>query len=523
MDTVIPENLYLLLIGALLFLVVLLPFVRKEIRKIRMSKQLLNRIIPVSKLTEEQISRIETQHPSGKKMHPVINRSLCVGCGTCVLTCQRKGILFVIHGKSTLVNPLACVGCGECEKACPLGANVMIEYGKRIKVRVPDVGKNFESNINGIYVIGSLAGAGLIKEAINQGRAVLNDIMKDVFPDKVPQVLIIGSGPAGLSAFLSCRRFGLPSICLEKDDTANTIKNFPKRKVVMAEPADMPLYGPLWIGNTTREKLLEVWDKILMTTKAPITTGAKLESIRKDGDRFVVSASGKDYVCDKVILALGTRGHPRRLGVPGENSPKVFYALTDATEFAGSHVAIVGAGDSAIESALALLNQRCRITLVVRGDGFPKAKGRNRERIMAAIEQGHVRAFFESSVREIKPKSLVIADSGGAASDSDQKAPDSLLTRLDEVLSKNRAPSHALKEVLELLRPSGSSPRVGGSPPVPGRFPAAGVTSDGRAGRPVTSKGDREIENDYVFVMVGGEPPLSLLEDIGVRVIEKEI
>ncbi|MGZ4887430.1 MAG: 4Fe-4S binding protein, partial [Candidatus Aminicenantales bacterium] len=167
MGALIPESLYIFLIGVLLFLVVLLPFVRKEIRKKRKSRQLVNRIIPVSKLTEEQISRIESRHPSGKKMHPAINRSLCVGCGTCVLTCRRKGILFVINGKSTLVNPLACDGCGECEKACPLGANVMIEYGKGMKVRVPDVDENFESNVKGIYVIGSLAGAGLIKEAIN--------------------------------------------------------------------------------------------------------------------------------------------------------------------------------------------------------------------------------------------------------------------------------------------------------------------------------------------------------------------
>ncbi len=446
MDLLTLGNISVYLVGALLFLIVLLPFVRREIRKRRMSRQLANRIIPVSRLTEDEIGRIETQHPSGKKMHPVINRSLCVGCGTCVLTCRRKGTLFVISGKSTLINPLACDGCGECEKACPMGANVMVEYGKGLKVRVPDLDTNQESNVKGIYVIGSLAGAGLIKEAINQGRAVLNQIMKDVFPEEAPRILIVGSGPAGLSAYLSCRRFGLPAVCLEKDAEANTIRNFPKKKVVMAEPADMPLFGPLWIGNTTREKLLEVWEKILRTTKAQVTVGAILESVRKEGDRFVVSASGVDYVCDRIILAMGTRGNPRKLGVPGENLPKVFYALSDAAEFAGSRVAIAGAGDSAIEAALALLNQRCALTLIVRGEGFPKAKGRNRERITAAIEQGHVQAFFESGVREVKPRSLVIA----------------------------------------------------------------------------TATGDREIENDALFVMVGGELPFPLLEKIGIRIIEKE-
>lgn len=447
MDFVIPEHLFLFLVGALLFLIVLLPFVHKEIRKKRKSRMLANRIIPVSKLTEEQISRIETRHPSGKKMYPAINRSLCVGCGTCVLTCKRKETLFIIGGKSTLVNPLACVGCGECEKACPLGANQLIEYGKKMKVRVPDVDENFESNIKGIYVIGSLAGAGLIKEAINQGRAVINHIMKNVFPDKVPQILVVGSGPAGLSALLSSRKFGLPAACLEMENRANTIRSFPKNKIVMAEPAEMPLFGPLWVGNTTREKLLAVWDKILKTTQAPITTGAKLEAIRTDGERFVVSASGKDYVCDKIILALGTRGEPRRLGVPGEDSAKVFYSLTDAAEFVKSRVTIVGAGDSAIESALALFNQGCRITLIVRGDGFPKAKGRNREKILAAIEQGYVQVFFNGSVKEIKPKSLVVSTPDGAS----------------------------------------------------------------------------EIENDYVFVMVGGELPFPLLEKVGIRIIEKEI
>ena len=307
MDSLIPYHLLISLIGAFIFLVVILPFVRREIKKKQKAKQLINRIIPVSKLTEKDISRIESRHPTGKKMYPAINRSICVGCGTCVLTCKKKETLFIIDGKSVLVNPLVCDCCGDCEKACPMGANQLIEYGRRMKVLVPQIDENYETNIKGIYIIGSLSGAGLIKEAINQGRSVLNHIMKDVFPDKLPHVLIIGAGPAGLSALLSCRKFGLSATCLEKEETANTIKNFPKKKLVMAEPVEMPLYGPLWIGQTTRERLLEVWDKILKATKAPVTTGTKLETIVRSEDKFVVQASGKEYVCDKIILALGTR------------------------------------------------------------------------------------------------------------------------------------------------------------------------------------------------------------------------
>lgn len=447
MDFLISYRTLVYLIGAFLFLVVIFPFVRSEIKKKKKAQELIHQIIPVSTLTERDISAIVSQHASGKKMYPAINKSVCVGCGCCVLSCKIKKSIFLIGGKSTLVNPRACVSCGNCEKACPMGANQLMEYGTRMKVLVPDIDENFESSVKGVYIIGSLAGAGLIKEAINQGRSVLNHIMKDVYPDALPHVMIIGSGPAGLSALLSCQKFGLPATCLEKEVTANTIRNFPKKKLVMAEPVEMPLFGPLWIGHTTRERLLEVWDKILETTKAPVTTRARMETISKNKDRFVVSASGREYACDKIILALGIRGEPRRLNVPGEELPKVFYSLVDAKEFAGGKVVIVGAGDSAIETALALQNQGCQVALVVRGDGFPKAKGKNQKKIETAVQNRTLRAFFNSSVKEIKSKSAIIA----------------------------------------------------------------------------TPAGVQEVENDSVFVMVGGELPFPLLEKAGIRMIEKEI
>ncbi len=255
-------------------------------------------------------------------------------------------------------------------------------------MRIPWTDENFQSNIEGIYIVGSLTGAGLIKEAINQGRAAVNHIMKGVFPPDLPKVMVIGAGPAGLSATLSCRKFGLPVICFEKDHTANTIRNFPKKKILMAEPVEMPIVGPLWVGDTDREKLLEAWDGILDKAGACIATGSRLEMIDRKEGRFQVTVSGKPHDCDKVILALGNRGVPRKLGVPGEDGANVFYNLLEADEFSGSAVTVIGAGDSAIEAALALQKNDCRVTMVVRGDGFPKAKARNVERIGRAIADG---------------------------------------------------------------------------------------------------------------------------------------
>lgn len=398
-------------IGLFLVLVVVFPFVLKEMRKKKEAHKLINRIVPVNGLTDRDLERIETLRPDGKKLHPAINTSICVGCNTCVLSCKEKDALYLINGKSTLVNPFACKAGGDCEKQCPTGALQLVEYGKRMKIKIPETGDHYQSSIPGIYIVGALTGTGLIKEAINQGRAAVNHIMKDVFPDNLPKVIVIGAGPAGLSAFLSCRKFGLPPLCLEKGKTANTIRNFPKKKILMAEPVDMPIFGPLWVGDTTREKLLEAWDRILEKTGVTITTGAQLEHIEgKDGD-FMVSAGGKQYRCAKVILALGNRGVPRKLNAPGEEEyDNIYYNLLDAEEFAGSDVTITGAGDSAVEAALSLRNQDCGVRLVVRGDGLPRVKAKNREKILRAIEDNEVTVHFNSSITAFEKNHVSIAD-----------------------------------------------------------------------------------------------------------------
>jgi len=399
----ILKNYHFILPTIAVFLVVIigLPFIFREIRKKRRANEMADRVIPLATLTEADIEKIKSLHPAGKKTYPAVNRGACIGCGSCVQGCPEKTVLAVIRGKSTLVNPLACRCCGECERNCLTGGLKIVEHGEKIKIRVPRTDENFQSSIKGIYIVGSLTGAGLIKEAINQGRAAVNHIVKETLPPKLPAVLVIGAGPAGLSAMLSCRKFGLPVTCFEKDLTANTIRNFPKKKVLMAEPVEMPIVGPLWVGDTSREALLEVWEGMLKKAGACITTGAQLEKIEKTNGHFQVTISGKTYPGDKIILALGNRGVPRKLGIRGEDGPNVFYNLLEADEFSGSTVTVIGAGDSSIEAALALQRNGCNVTMLVRGDGFPKAKARNIERITQANTDGKIRIYFNSQPLEI--------------------------------------------------------------------------------------------------------------------------
>jgi thioredoxin reductase (NADPH) len=401
MEILKSYHFLLWVIFAFLTVAIVIPFIINELRKKRKALQQVNRIIPVFSLTAADIEKIQSLHPEGKKVYPAINRAACIGCGSCVQSCREKDVLAVIQGKSTLVNPLACRCRGDCERNCLTGALKLVEYGKKLKVRIPWTDEYYQSNIAGIYIVGSLTGAGLIKEAINQGRAAVNHIMKGVFPPDLPKIMVIGAGPAGLSATLSCRKFGLPVICFEKDLAANTIRNFPKKKILMAEPVEMPIVGPLWVGDATREKLLEAWEGILLKSGACITTASRLEKIEKKDGHFQVTVSGKPFFCDKVILALGSRGVPRKLGVPGEDGANVFYNLLETDEFTGSAVTVIGAGDSSIEAALALQKNDCRVTMLVRGGGFPKAKARNQERIGQASAAGKIRVYFNSQPLQI--------------------------------------------------------------------------------------------------------------------------
>lgn len=346
----------------------------------------------------------------------LVRGDLCVGCGTCVASCPEPGAI-VMRGKLAVVDDALCQGHGECVRACPIGA-ISVTTGAAInRVTVPMVDANFESNVPGLYIVGELGGRGLIKNAINEGKLAVEHITTALPPceprdDGDPEafdVCIVGSGPAGLSAGLEAHKTGLRYVILEQGSLSDTVRKYPRHKLLLAEPVSIPLYGDLWVADASKETLLQVWETIVSNTGLRVHTGVKVDRVVRNGACFDVHADGAHYRARRVVLAMGRRGTPRRLGVPGEELDKVFFDIVEMEAFAGQRVLVVGGGDSAIESALGLANQPgTEVRLSYRGGDFARAKARNREKLERAVEAGRVLPMLHSEVREILPDRVLV-------------------------------------------------------------------------------------------------------------------
>jgi thioredoxin reductase (NADPH) len=336
-------------------------------------------------------------------LYPYIDEDNCIKSGACVIACPEKEIIGIRNGRATLINASRCVGHGACFHACPVEA-ISLKIGTEKRgVDLPHVNQNFETNVQGIYIAGELGGMGLIKNSVEQGKQAASFIAQSVQKGHSADfdLIIIGAGPAGISASLQAKNMGLNIITLEQDTLGGTVFNFPRAKIVMTSPMDLPGHGKVKLFQTSKTELLELWQGVIKRNNIKIIENSKVEQIsKKDGNFLITTLKGDSYMAHRVLLAIGRRGTPRKLGVAGENLEKVAYKLLEPELIHGKNIIVVGGGDSAIENALLLADDN-NVVLSYRSETFSRLKPLNAQKIQQASDEGRVKVMFETQIKEI--------------------------------------------------------------------------------------------------------------------------
>lgn len=351
-----------------------------------------------------------------KAQHPHIDTTYCIGCATCTTVCPEGDVLAMLGGKAAIVNGHKCIGHGLCSEACPVGAITMVMAPPSMGAELPFMTPEYETSIENLFIIGELGGLALIKNAVNQGRDCVDTLLRRLAAASKPaqpgiyDLLIVGAGPAGISASLRAIEHKLNYITLEQDEIGGTVAKYPRQKLVMTSPVEFPLYGKFKKTELSKENLLAFWDMVLNRADFHCVTGEKVEHISKGSDGvFTVKSANNQYHAHAVILALGKTGTPRKLGIAGEELPKVMYRLIEADHYVNKEILIVGGGDSAVEAAMGLASQSGnKVTLCYRGMQFNRIKERNARRIEDCMRSGKVEVLFETNPTEFKPESVVL-------------------------------------------------------------------------------------------------------------------
>jgi thioredoxin reductase len=277
-------------------------------------------------------------------------------------------------------------------------------------VDLPHLNEDYETNVQGIYIAGELGGMGLIKNSVEQGEAAMNSIIHGLNKKggDTYDVVIVGAGPAGVSASLTAKKHGLKFLTLEQDSLGGTVFNFPRSKIVMTAPMNLPLHGKVKLFHTSKAELLALWNEVLANNDISIQEHTKVEHIQMDGDVFRVTTNrGDTYATKTVLLAIGRRGSPRKLGVEGEGLEKVAYRLLEPELVQDKKVVVVGGGDSAIEAALSLADQN-HVVLSYRSAAFGRVKAKNREWLDTAVNAGKITLKLQSNLVKIEPDRAVL-------------------------------------------------------------------------------------------------------------------
>lgn len=353
-------------------------------------------------------------------LYPRVDLDRCIGSGACATACPEKDVLAVIDGKAHVVNPTVCIGHGECLRACPVDAIQLALGHEKRGVDIPLVAADFQTEVPGLYVVGELGGMGLIANAITQGLQCVRSLAR-ALPQPMTgthQLVVVGAGPAGLAATLAAMEAEIDVVCVDQESLGGTVLHYPRQKIVMTKPVDLPLYGKLHVTEVRKEALLAAWQDVVATTGLRVREGVKVDGVVRGPDGvFTLTTSQGELRAQRVILAMGRRGSPRKLGVPGEDTAKVTYRLLEPERYAGTRCLVVGGGDAAVEAAVALGEAGATTHLSYRAKAFSRIKPKNQKRIDEAVAAGRVTLLLETNVSAIHPASVAFQERGELPND----------------------------------------------------------------------------------------------------------
>lgn len=354
------------------------------------------------------IAELDKAEKAGRRepvsIRPWVDEGKCMGSGMCVTACPEHRVLQVLDGQAQLVNASLCVGHGACVRACPTRALELVFGSERRGVDIPDVAPDFQSNVPGMYIAGELGGMGLIANAVTQGIQVVAHVLKSrpKTPPGGVDLLVVGAGPAGIAAGLQAQRKGLKVLLVEQDELGGAVRHYPRSKIVMSRAFRFPGRDKLG-GTMSKEQLIDEMVAAATGADLPVREGLRVDRVEKQpDDTFVVHTAEDSIPAARVLLAVGRRGTPRKLGCGGEQRNKVAYRLLEPEAFQHQHLLVVGGGDSAVEAAVSLGEvPGARVTLSYRKGQLTRPKQANQERLQDAVEAGRVHLLLESTVSEI--------------------------------------------------------------------------------------------------------------------------
>jgi len=367
----------------------------------------------------EAVEKGELFSEGPRGQHPHIDVTNCIGCQGCTSVCPEGGVLGMVGGKAAVVKPHNCIGHGLCADACPVGAIRLVIASPALSAHLPHLTPEFETSIPNLFIAGELGGLALIKNAVYQGRECIDTIARRLAAGGerrpgIHDVVIVGAGPAGITATLRAIERRLDYVTLERETVGGTVSKYPRQKLVMTSPIEFPLSVSLKKMQLSKENLLSFWQTITDRDDFRVEVNQSVDSVRRQADGcFLVTTQTGEYCAGAVILALGRNGTPRKLGVKGEDLPKVMYRLIEADHYLHKNILVVGGGDSAVEAAMGLALQKGnRITLSYRGEKFSRIKERNARRLQDALSSGKLRVIFRSVPVEFNESNVTLDVAG---------------------------------------------------------------------------------------------------------------